>query len=286
MKSILVLSVLLAACAPVEPRPRIFAQDVVSTEAWESHPAISPDGTLLLLVRSDANFGNWKILASRRMNGVWSEPSMAEFSGRYLDADPFFSEDGRTVWFISNRPAPGKSGDDIDIWTVARKESGWGEPERLPEPINSPGAEWFPRVAPDGALYFGSNRSGGYGATDIYVAQLVRGRWTVENLGEPISTEGDEYEFEIAPSGDVAALMASRKGELGGGDIFLTYKEGDAWSEPVNLGPSVNSAALEVGPLIGRDGKTLYWSSARDDKLLGDIYSMPLEEALKLAPKP
>jgi hypothetical protein len=280
------LGLALAACAPAEPGPRVFAPDVISGAGWESHPAVSPDGALLLFVRSDANFGNWKILESRLERGAWSEPRMSAFSGAYLDADPFFSEDGQTLWFISNRPGAGKSGGDLDIWTVARSEIGWSEPERLPEPVNSPGAEWFPRLASDGALYFGSDRTGGNGATDIYVARRIDGEWRVENLGAPISTAGDEYEFEIAPNGAFAFLMASREGELGGGDIFLTYRDGDGWSEPVNLGPTVNSTNLEVGPLIGRDGKTFYWSSARDESRLGDIYTMPAREALKLVPKP
>ena len=36
------------------------------------------------------------------------------------------------------------------------------------------------------------------------------------------------------------------------------------WCEPVNLGPMVNSAALDNGPTISRDGLTLFFASARE----------------------
>ena len=41
----------------------------------------------------------------------------------------------------------------------------------LPEPVNSAGSEWFPRPGADGWLYFGSDRPGGLGATDIWRAR-------------------------------------------------------------------------------------------------------------------
>jgi hypothetical protein len=55
---------------------------------------------------------------------------------------------------------------------VERKGEGWGEPRNLGAPINSPGAEWFPTLAADGTLYFGSDWEGGKGGTDLWRSRL------------------------------------------------------------------------------------------------------------------
>ena len=259
--------------------PSIFEPGRISTAGYESHPAFSPDGKLLLFVKSNPQFGGWKMYEATRAAGGWSEPRLANFSGEFLDADPQFSPDGRHVYFISTRTAPDKPRKDLDIWVVSRTATGWGTPERLPAPINSEGAEWFPRIQRDGGLYFGSDRPGGFGATDIYRAVRRRDGWKVTNLGKPVNSSGDEYELELAPNGKVAILMAARPPQTSG-DLYRTIRNRKGWSEPQLLGPTINGPGLEVGPLITRDGKSLYFSSRRSDERLGDIYVAPLS-ALK-----
>ena len=48
-----------------------------------------------------------------------------------------------------------------------------GRAEEYRPPVNSPGSEWYPTVAADGTIYFGSDREGGKGGTDIYRSRLV-----------------------------------------------------------------------------------------------------------------
>jgi WD40-like Beta Propeller Repeat len=51
-------------------------------------------------------------------NGQWSRPEIAPFSGRYMDADPYVTSDGKQLFFISNRPVDPKSeqlNDNFDI---------------------------------------------------------------------------------------------------------------------------------------------------------------------------
>ena len=62
-------------------------------------------------------------------------------------------------------------------------------PRHLGAPINSPGAEWFPTLAADGTLYFGSDREGGNGGTDLWRSRLVDGKYAQpENLGDAINS--------------------------------------------------------------------------------------------------
>lgn len=252
----------------------VLAPGVISTNEYESHPAFDPSGKLLLFVRSDPDFSNWQIWQSARTRSGWGSPRLADFSREGLNADPFFAPDRQNLYFISTRLAPGKTKHDLDIWVVRRLKSGWGTPERLPSPINSPAQEWFPRLQRDGSLYFGSDRPGGLGATDIYRARRTATEWDVANLGSPVNSAGDEYEFELAPNGKFAVLMAADPNTSG--DLYLVCRSGAAWSARRQLEPEINTPALEVGPLFTRDGRHLYFSSRRSDPRLGDIYRIAI----------
>src|SRR3546814_8629095 len=86
----------------------------------------------------------------------------------------------------------------LDIWRASREAQGrWQAPTRLPEPVNSAQAEWFPRPAADGWLYFGSRRPGGLGKDDIWRARrTTTGAWQVENAGPAINSTGAERSEE------------------------------------------------------------------------------------------
>jgi hypothetical protein len=113
-------------------------------------------------------------------------------------------------------------------------------------------------------LYFGSDRKGGHGQTDIYRSRLVDGKYAPpENLGSPISTAADEYEPFIAPDQDFLIFMAARPDGKGRSDLYLSYYRDGKWTVPVNLGDKFNSSAAEYSPKISPDGRYFFWSSAR-----------------------
>ena len=182
----------------------------ISSPQFESHAAFDPRNGDLYFVRSSPQFEGWRILVSRCSKQGWSEPAAPEFAGDGVEADPWFTSDGSSLYFISTRSTDGVKRKDLDIWRVDRSAEGrWGSPTRLPEPVNSTGQEWFPRLAADGWLYFGSSRPGGLGKTDIWRARAdAQGRWTASNLGPAINTEGDEYEPLVSPDGSSMIVMA------------------------------------------------------------------------------
>jgi len=85
-----------------EAQPRIFAEGVISTGDHESHPAFSPDGRMLMFVKMAPDFSKWTLFVSYDGKSGWSEPEIAPFSGQYWDADPFFTKDGKTLYFFSS----------------------------------------------------------------------------------------------------------------------------------------------------------------------------------------
>jgi len=262
------------ACAPLDsvphtaPTPILIAPDGISSDQFESHPAFDPLTGDLLFVRSSPQFQGWRIWRSRCTAGGWLDPQPAEFGGDGVDADPFFTPDGRHLYFISSRPDPPmKTGADLDIWLMDRDSSGhWSAPMRLSAPINSPAEEWFPRLAADGQFYFGSSRAGGYGATDIYSAERAAGAWRVVNLGGDVNTAGDEYEFEPARDGHFAILMAD-------GRLFRIGRRHNDWGSRTAI--TTDFGGFHVGPSLSPSGRTLLYARA-DAQRSGELYRLSL----------
>ncbi|HEX6790894.1 MAG TPA: hypothetical protein VF247_06265 [Candidatus Krumholzibacteria bacterium] len=229
----------------------------IASPKFESHPAFDPRTGDLYFVRSSPQFQGWRILVSHCTKQGWSPPERPAFAGDGVEADPFFTDDGKHLFFISTRSVNGVKRTNLDIFRLDRDDAGdWSSPVQLPEPVNSSGAEWFPRPSADGWLYFGSDRAGGLGATDIWRArQNASLEWEIENLGDAINTAGDEYEPLPSPDGRRMIIMAD-------GDLFESQQTGSGWSPRTKLGPGINQAGMKVGAVFSPSGKSLLF--ARD----------------------
>jgi hypothetical protein len=256
-----------ASSAPLR-EPTLFAPGTITTGDHETHAEFMPDGNTVYFLRNAPNFSFWTIFVSHYRDGGWSEPEIAPFAGPWKNADPHITQDGRHFFFISDRPLDSRSNqpkDDLDIWVMDSHPNGeWGPPRNLGESVNSNGNEWYPRTAADGTLYFGSDRPGGFGETDIYRCKLVNGKYQpAENLGDAINTKYDEYEPYITPDQSYMIFMAARPGGLGGNDLWISYQRDGKWTTAKNLGAPFNSAGNEYAPKITPDGKYFLWSSTR-----------------------
>jgi Tol biopolymer transport system component len=265
--------------ATAAAQPEIFAPGVISTGDPESHPAFTPDGNTVYFIKTSPAFTMWTILESHREETGWSEPRVSTFSGRYMDADPFITRDGKRLWFISNRPATagGSVREDHDLWYMDRTPTGWGDPRRAPEPLNSEKSEYHPTITDNGVIYFGSERAGGHGGADVYRCRLVDATCQAppENLGPVINSPEDDYEPLIAPNGTWLVYMTDRKGGLGGHDLWASRAEGGRWTTPENLGAPINSDTAEYGPRLSADRTRFFFSSRRAPGVSG-----PLDRAL------
>lgn len=290
--------------------PELYGAGLFSTGAWDFFIAYAPDERSVLFCRANDDFSTYELFESRRdASGHWTAPAHPSFATGKSNADPHFSPDGRTLFFISDRPLPGDtSAASPDIWMVRRSPAGaWGTPERLPEPINLPGTEeWSPSVAANGDLYFGSNRPGGHGDGDfdLYVSRFRDGHYLPpENLGDALNTPAQEVEPWIAP--DQSYLIFSARGRpdsAGRYDLYISRQERGAWRRPVPI-TTANTSAMDLNHSVSPDGAWLYFSSTRrytgplgprldwperaeavrgigDGK--GDVYRLPMAAVLRL----
>lgn len=268
------VAVLLATAAPMHNALAELATPAepwtppgVSSELFESHAAFDPRNGDLYFVRSSKTFSGWRILVSHCEGEAWSTPVPAPFAAKGVEADPWFTPDGRSVYFISTRATGSLKSQDLDIWRADRTSDGrWKAPVRLPAPVNSEQAEWFPHLAADGWLYFGSNRPGGFGKNDIWRARETSpGHWTVENAGPAINTAGDDYEPLPSPDGTRLVVMSD-------GGLYESRRTADGWSPRVALGPEVNVNGSEIGAVFSPSGKSLLFARDTGEPKSGEFF--------------
>jgi ankyrin repeat protein len=251
---------------PPSDRPELFAPGIVSS-IWGLHSTVvfSPDGNEVywapMISYPGETYSRGGLMMMKRVGGRWTPPAWAPFSGPDDDDDvPFFSPDGKTIYFISSRPLPGEEQEGSEkIWSARRTATGWSEPRPLDPAVNAHDMHWEFSLDRAGNLYFAGQGPDSLGMTDIYLARPQGGTYAAPvNLGAPINTEGSETTPFIAPDGSY--LLFSRQY-----DLWASFRGADgAWSVPVKLGPEVNSDSIELCPVVTADGKYLFFLSQRD----------------------
>ena len=244
--------------------PRLFAPGVVSTGMDDLNAVFSADGSEFFFSVKVPARGRHVMLTMRESQGRWSQPTVLPFSGRYNDADPALSPDGNTLYFASSRPvAPDTAEKDWDIWAVDRTAGGWGEPRRLEAPVNSEAMEVYPSLTAAGTLYFSSRRPVGAGTGGIFRAVRVGGGYPgAEVFDSAIVSRYGGGDVFIAPDERTIIFSSGQGDGLGGSDLFVSFRRDDGgWTEPRNLGSTINSRFQEYCPSLSPDGRWFFFSS-------------------------
>ena len=164
----------------------------------------------------------------------------------------------------------------------------WGAPTAVTA-ANTAAHDGCPIESPNGKqLFIASNRPGGHGKNDIWVAERPnkKAAWgPMENLGPAINTA--DHEFCPTPLGGGWLLFVSDRAACGAtpgmtppvGDIYLTRRLRDGtWTTPHNLGcvadgSGPNFTGGEFGPsLVTTPGGTYLYFSSTGTSGNHDIY--------------
>lgn len=210
--------------------------------------------------------------AERLATGGWGDP--VNFRAVNTAADelcPTAHRNGKTFLFVSNRPG-GCGGDDIYVtrWHATR---GWADPRNLGCVVNSAANEAAPSLV-EHELYFSSTRPGGEspeapgsasGDADIYVSRLDGDGFGEPVLAAGLSSAANDFRPNLRRDGLEIFFDSTRPGGFGGLDLYTATRANTSspWTDVVNLGANVNSAAADLRATLSWDGGTLYFNSNR-----------------------
>jgi len=160
--------------------------------------------------------GRNNLFVATKLGNDWTNIKPLPFNSKnYSLSNPSLSRDGKTLYFSSNMSG-GIGG--VDIWKVSINGDQYGKPENLGTRVNTEGNESFPFIDDDNTtLYFASNGKPGLGGLDIFKIDLTKVT-EAENMGKPLNTEKDEFDFTFNKAQNIGFLSSNRNGN---DDIFL-----------------------------------------------------------------
>ncbi|WP_170148128.1 OmpA family protein [Marinoscillum furvescens] len=139
--------------------------------------------------------------------------------------------------------------------------------EQLPDALNAFQLQYFPVLTVDENTLLFTKRDSDrpYSDEDIVVSSRIGGQWIPpQSISPNINTEFNEGACSISADGRTLIFTACEgRKSYGSCDLYVSYKTGNYWSVPQNLGPGVNSRYWESQPALSADGRTLYFASNR-----------------------
>jgi outer membrane protein OmpA-like peptidoglycan-associated protein len=198
------------------------------------------------------------------------KPFSLEINTKYHEGPVSFSANAEQMFFSRNDVIPQKKKRKEvrvaknQLYAAQRGEYDWENIQPLP--FNDPAFNFMhPSISADGEkLYFVSDRPGGFGGYDIYVADKIDGKWMAPiNLGPEINTPANEVFPFIHPTG-VLFFSSNGHSGFGGLDLFLIDISQRVWGEIVNLGKSFNSPEDDFGLNMNATGTQGFFSSNRE----------------------
>ncbi|MGB1204086.1 MAG: carboxypeptidase regulatory-like domain-containing protein [Chitinophagales bacterium] len=238
--------------------------------------------------------------------GIYEVSLAANVNSEKGDFGPAFFKDGIVYASESNV----KSSDQIYNWTEAPfldlfyaeqdgdNASALGKPEIFKGKVTSWLHEGTVTFTEDNqTMYFTRNSYNkgkiGYDSEEKIKTvnlQIYRSKANGDKWGDVqgVSFNNDDYSVghpALSSDGQALYFVSDMPGGYGMTDIYVSYKNGEDWGTPENLGPEINTEGEEMFPYIAKDG-TLYFAS---DALAGlgglDIFSSSYDDGIWTAPE-
>ena len=216
------------------------------------------------------------------------KPFSLELNSPWHEGPVTFTKDYKTVYFTRNNFNSGGAVTNKNgrvVLKIYKAEWGpyndWANVQEMP--FNGESfTTMHPTLHPDGQqLYFASDRPGGFGKNDIYMVEMINGKWSEPiNLGPEINTAGNEVSPFFHESGYFFFASDGHLGE-GGMDLYMVDMGGKRWGQLTNLGTPFNTPDDDFGFLMHPSGTRGYFSSNRQDGLgKDDIYLFTVPDGL------
>lgn len=261
--------------------PQALPATVNTALGEEYGPTLTMDDNTLYFVglnRGETNVTEDIYVARRdRKTGEWSAAqTVPGLCSPYRNEAPTsVSGDGRTMLvFVEGR-----------MCFSVRGPQGWSEPRPLPRHLQLGNWQADAMITADGsALLFAANypvENEEKASLNIFVSERTESGWgTPYSIGPVINTTGMERSPFLHPDMKTLYFSSDREGTLGELDVWVSRRLADTcwncWSEPENLGPTINTTGRDCWYKISADGKTAYYAQKSGRR--HDIYTVTLPE--------
>lgn len=194
----------------------------------QSNVAFNPDLSEVYFTQNsnESSKGRLKLKlfkADVKADGTWTNVKQLPFnSNSYSCVHPTVNDDGSKLYFSSDMPG-GYGMSDIYVVDILGNNK-YGKPKNLGAYINSPNKDNFPEYN-NGILYFSSNRTGGMGGLDVYMAIAEDLFTEPTNIGLPINSAYDDFSFIINGKTRHGYFTSNRPQGKGEDDIYTFQQE-------------------------------------------------------------
>jgi hypothetical protein len=249
------------------------AGSLINTQAYEYCPGISADNLHMYFLRVDEEGNSFWGTTRKTKDDPWDVPVKLRWEHPTKSVPSWDTADGLECYF-SDILREGYG--NIDIWVMKRQtiDDDWDSPENLGPTVNSTADEAGEAISADGLeLYFSGRRDsytrpGGYGRADLWMTKrrTRNDPWEEPvNLGPTVNSASKDFHTTLSADDLLLFFDSDRPGGYGRADIWVIRRSTrtEPWSEPMNLGPSVNSPADEHFAYLTSDSSTLYFESDR-----------------------
>ena len=214
-------------------------------------------------------------LSQKDDKGKWSKPQTidSELNSTMDEGACCFSPDGKSMYLTICKTDPNYPR-YATIAVSNRSDASWSKPTELTLSKDTLSSFAHPAVSPDGQwLYFVSDMPGGLGGFDIWRCQIHGNEvGSLENLGEPVNTPGDEMFPTFRPNGDLYFSSNGHPG-LGGLDIYIAKPTETGWMME-HPGFPLNSQGDDFGMTFeGMKNQGFFSSNRGDARGFDHIYS-------------
>lgn len=240
--------------------PELLLPGFVSSHMGEYNGTFSPDGRSFFYTVHPGDKGH-VAYTTMDAEGNWSTPAIAPFSTAATEYDPLFapvghSPSGERLYFCSEQAlSPEDSMPQTRIWYAERDGGRWS-PAQVLEGLQ--GGAYFPSSTTDGRIFYNRWQEG-----KIFEAVPSDSGYRSKALPECINSRGNVGDPFVAPDASYLIFRAYYPDGKGRGDLYISYADGDRWSNPQNLGALINSASEEWCPAVSPDGRLFVFASRR-----------------------
>jgi outer membrane protein OmpA-like peptidoglycan-associated protein len=185
----------------------------------------------------------------------------------YTEVGPVIAPDGKTLYFC-RKDYPPHTNDDEIWYSVLDAEGKWSKAINIGAPLNTSRHNFFGAITPDGNTALMGNQ---YFKSDVNASgdgfsvskQTPEGWSFPENARVKNFVNTDNYvNFYLSNDGKKVFMNVRRNDTRGESDLYISFLlEDGSWSEPKNIGQTINSTGSECCAFLASDDVTLFFSS-------------------------